>query len=307
MKQPLWITVILPVGLSLLILSLMAKGLLKDPVTDIEIPAGLIIVLIGALLSGMIVLNLLGQRWRGALYEQNMIRARAETAAEHRRFLNRLDHELKNPLMAIRAGLANLAGTTDPAERNRVLASVNSQIQRLSHLITDLRKVAEIGTRSLDASPVNVEELLREIFAIAQDDPEASSRQLTLNLPHPLPLINGDADLLLLALHNLVGNALKFTRPGDQVQISSSVVGDIVLIEVCDTGPGIPEADQVHIWEELYRGRNAQGTAGSGIGLALVHAIVEHHHGQASFRSTSGQGTVVTLQFPVARPVVSTL
>jgi signal transduction histidine kinase len=299
MKRLIWLTVILPVGISLLILVLMTTGLLSDPVIDVEIDESVVVIVIGILLSCMIILNILAQNWRTAIYEQNMIYARAETAAEHRRFLNRLDHELKNPLMAIRAGLVNLAGTTDPETRATIFTSVDSQIQRLSHLITDLRKVADIGVQPLEAGPVNVNELLDEIMLIAREDPNASQRSLSLVLPpSPLPPILGDNDLMLLALHNLVGNALKFTRPGDQIQISGTGVGESVIIEICDTGPGLSTTDQEHIWEELYRGSNAQGVSGSGIGLALVRAIVEHHQGEVSFQSASGQGTVVTLRFP---------
>ncbi|HML20514.1 MAG TPA: HAMP domain-containing sensor histidine kinase [Aggregatilinea sp.] len=303
MKQIVWLTVILPVGISLVILALMANGLLADPEVRVEIDEGLVVVIIGALLSGMIVLNILVQEWRTYMEAQNMMRARAETAAEHRRFLNRLDHELKNPLMAIRAGLANLSGATDPADRADILASVETQAQRLGHLIGDLRKVAEIGAKPLEPSAIDVKDLLEEIYDIARDEPQAADRHLALSLPQPpaaLPGIRGDRDLLLLALHNVVNNAMKFSRPGDRVQISGYTAGGVVLIEVRDTGPGIPEADLAHVWEELYRGHNAQGIAGSGIGLSLVQSIVARHQGRVTLQSTPGQGTAVTLQLPIA-------
>jgi signal transduction histidine kinase len=71
------------------------------------------------------------------------------------------------------------------------------------------------------------------------------------------------------------------------------------VIEVADTGPGIPAAELPHVWEELYRGEGAHGIAGSGLGLPLVRAIINQHRGRIVMRSLVNQGTVITLRFPV--------
>jgi two-component system OmpR family sensor kinase len=137
---------------------------------------------------------------------------------------------------------------------------------------------------------------------LAQSQPEAADRHLSLSIPQapwPLPKVSGDSDLLFLAIHNLLDNALKFTRPGDTVELHASEDGTSLLIEVADTGPGIPADEQPHVWEELYRGEAGRGIPGSGLGLALVHAIAERHNGQVSLRSRPGQGTVFALHLPV--------
>jgi two-component system OmpR family sensor kinase len=72
-----------------------------------------------------------------------------------------------------------------------------------------------------------------------------------------------------------------------------------VTVEVADTGPGIPEADVPHVWDELYRGVDARGIQGSGLGLALVRAIVERHNGRVNLRSRSGEGTVFSVRLPI--------
>jgi two-component system OmpR family sensor kinase len=105
--------------------------------------------------------------------------------------------------------------------------------------------------------------------------------------------------LLFLTVHNLVDNALKFTAPGDTVEVRAFEDDTTVVVEVADTGPGIPEEELPHVWEELYRGHGARGVQGSGLGLALVQAIVERHGGQIGLRSRVGQGTVFTLRLPV--------
>jgi two-component system OmpR family sensor kinase len=105
--------------------------------------------------------------------------------------------------------------------------------------------------------------------------------------------------LLFLAIHNLLDNALKFTRPGDTIELRSFEDGSSVVIEVADTGPGIQEDDIPHVWEELYRGQSARGIPGSGLGLALVKAITDRHNGQVSIRSREGQGTVFSIKLPI--------
>jgi two-component system OmpR family sensor kinase len=227
---------------------------------------------------------------------------RTQVAEERRRFLQRLNHELKNPLTAIRAGLVNVANGLTMATHQHALASVEAQVLRISRLASDLRKLAELEARPLERVPVGVAGLLQEAVALAREQPEARRRRLTLVLPQapwPVPDVLGDWDLLFLAAYNLLDNALKFTRPGDTVEVRASEDGAFVVIEVADTGPGISEEEVPRVWEELYRGQGARGVPGSGLGLALVRAIVERHGGRVALRSRVGQGTVVTLRLPV--------
>ncbi|HEX7394363.1 MAG TPA: histidine kinase dimerization/phospho-acceptor domain-containing protein, partial [Anaerolineaceae bacterium] len=145
-----------------------------------------------------------------------------EAAAVKRRFLRRLDHELKNPLTAIRAGLANLAETHLEEMQRQALSSVEAQTLRLSRLSSDLRKLAELEARPLERTAVNVNEMLQEAYALAQDQPNAAQRDLKLTVPQapwPLPTIQGDRDLLFLAVHNLLDNAIKFTQPGGTIEM----------------------------------------------------------------------------------------
>jgi two-component system OmpR family sensor kinase len=244
------------------------------------------------------ILAALGERRR----QRDVAQLEAETAEERRRFLRRLDHELKNPLTAIQAGLANVSGAPSPETRQAAVESIRSQALRLSRLAADLRKLADLETRPLERTAVDVAELLQEVVEVAQDRLEAPQRELALTVPRapwPLPAVNGDPDLLFLALHNLLTNALKFTQPGDRIEVRALEDGPAVVVEVADTGPGIPAAEIPLVWEELYRGRGARGIPGSGLGLALVRAIAERHGGRVDLRSREGQGTVFTLRLPV--------
>jgi two-component system OmpR family sensor kinase len=101
-----------------------------------------------------------------------------------------------------------------------------------------------------------------------------------------------------LALLNLLNNAVKFSSPGDRVEVRAFEDSEMVIVEIADTGPGIPEAELPFVWQELYRGRGARGVQGSGLGLALVRAITDRHGGQVSIRSRVNQGSVVTMKLP---------
>jgi two-component system OmpR family sensor kinase len=257
----------------------------------------------GLLLSGLVAAGtwLWEQADRRCQHREASLRNQA--AAERRRFLQRLDHELKNPLTAIRAGLANALNDSTAYGQRLALASVEAQVLRISHLAADLRKLGELETRPLELTPVDLAELLQEAVALAQEQSGAESRALSLSLPQvpwPLPEVLGDRDLLFLAVHNLLDNALKFTRPGDAVEVRAFEDRASVVIEVADTGQGIADEEVPRVWEELYRGQGSGGIPGSGLGLALTRAVIERHGGRAGLRSRSGQGTVVTLRLPLA-------
>ena len=142
--------------------------------------------------------------------------------------------------------------------------------------IAESRKLSELETRPLDLDTIDMTVFLEDAFVLAKDDLNARERNLTISIPRapwPLSTINGDRDLLILAIHNLLENAIKFTQSGDTIEMRAFEDGTRVVIEIADTGPGIPKDDQVFIWEELYRGKNARGIPGSGLGLALVRNL----------------------------------
>lgn len=122
-------------------------------------------------------------------------------------------------------------------------------------------------------------------------------------MPSPFPSVTGDRDLLVLAVYNLIENALKFTSPEDSVEVRASEDGQAIVIEVADSGVGIPVEDTPKIFEELYRGSNARSTEGSGLGLALVKRIIALHDGQITVRSSQAEprGTVFTIRLPVSK------
>jgi two-component system OmpR family sensor kinase len=294
----IWLLLLLPGVLGLLMKIFLERGWLENSVLFLRIDLGTLALLLGLMLTILLFIIWGIFLWQDRQFNQEFIQFQASAAEERRQFLQRLDHELKNPLTAIQAGLANLDGSVNtPA-----IESIKAQTQRLSRLVADLRKLAELETRPIERSAVNLSAVIEEAVAITQDGPEADQRSITLSLPQapwPLPEVQGDEDLLLLALLNLLGNAVKFSEPGATVEVRAFEDADMVTIEVADTGPGIPESEVPFVWQELYRGHGARGVPGSGLGLALVRAITERHGGQVTIRNRVRQGTVVTMKIPI--------
>jgi two-component system OmpR family sensor kinase len=291
---------LIPLGLGLVLAAVWQAGLWPNPVIKLRADVGTLLLFLG--LAGSIAWgwSLASQTLAHRHYDQALARLTDEQADSHRRFIRRLDHELKNPLTAIRAALVNLTEQSDSV----ALSGVRSQVDRLARLSADLRKLADLETQPIEREAVDLGQLLTELLELAQQRPENATCHLKLILPHvpwPLPPVAGDRDLLFLALHNMLDNALKFCRTDDTIEIRAFEDGPSIAVEVADTGPGIHPEDLPHLGEELYRGKTTRGTEGSGLGLALVQTIVERHGGSMRIRSRLGQGTVVALRFPVAR------
>ncbi len=252
--------------------------------------------------GGLLAADTVGRRRSGRV-AADVAAARSGAERERRRFVARLDHELKNPLTALLAALAEPAPgvPVEPA----ALRTARDQADRVRRLLTDLRRVADVETTPLDLGPVDVAAVLSEAVGLVTADSGRPVRLALPTAPRPLPTVRGDADLLVVAVHNVVANAVKHTRPGDVVEVRAREAPGPpaqVVVEVADTGPGVPPDEVDLVWEELARGRGAAGTPGSGIGLALVRVVVSRHGGTARLDSRVGAGTAVTLSLPVAGP-----
>ena len=232
--------------------------------------------------------------------------AQREAERSRRSFLRRLDHEIKNPLTGLRAALVNLQESQITDERQHATENASRAVERLTRLLTDLRKLSDLGERPLERSVVDIPDLLQDAVDAAHVLPAYEERDVSLlipKVPSPFPCVTGDRDLLVLAVYNLIENALKFTSADDSVEVRAAEDGKSILIEVADSGVGVPAEDAPKIFEEFFRGSNARSTAGSGLGLALVHRIVSLHGGKISVRSNqeNPRGTVFTMRLPVMK------
>jgi signal transduction histidine kinase len=295
-----WWLIFIPISMGLTASVVIYFRAQPNPVFYVQADLWIIVLAIGI---GLTILTAVTLAFLDRI-EKTKLDATIHYAEDRRRFLRRLDHEFKNPLTAILAGLANLSVIENAEDHTASLTSVQAQVDRLRRLVAELRKLSELETRPLDLGPINMTELLEDCYTLAKDHPQSEERMLSISIPRapwPLPSIKGDRDLLVLAIHNLVDNAIKFTHPGDTIEMRAYEDSNHVVIEVADTGPGIPEDEISHVWEELYRGALARGVQGSGLGLALVRSIVSRHDGDITLRSRSGEGTVFMMRLPIGK------
>ena len=274
------------------------------PILLFKIDVSLLVFLAGLSITLFLLAFCLG----AALIEKRSSKVIEDTLREseqgRQRFLRRLDHEIKNPLTGLRAALVNLQESGNSAERLRASENAGRAVERLTRLLTDLRKLSDLEERPIERILVDVPDLLDDVVEAARELPSYQGRNINLlipKVPSPFPSVTGDRDLLVLAVYNLVENALKFTSAHDWLEIRALEDGKAIVIEVADSGAGISSEDQSKIFEELYRGSNAQSTEGSGLGLALVNRIVALHGGVVDVRSNQRQprGTVFTVRLPV--------
>jgi len=294
--KPRWLYRVLALVAFLLFLALLVgmilqSGLVSNPVFRLQMRIDLGTVLLAAGLLGAIFLV-------GSVAE-----AQQKANQTRQRFVRRLDHELRNPLAAIRTMLTYLSLDSSATDKAQTLQDIQTQLARLTRLTADLRKVAELETRVIERTPVDMQELLEEVAASLQINPLYSTRQIHLLFPQapcPLPPVMGDGDLLSSVFYNLLDNACKFTQAGDNIELHGLEDSHGLVVEIADTGPGIHDDDLPHIFEELYRGRNASGVAGSGLGLSLVQQIVIRHGGSITVRNRLEQGVTFTVRLPLS-------
>jgi signal transduction histidine kinase len=265
-----------------------------------EISLGNLAIIACACSTAGLIVGALVQRRNREREERIQAKIREQHTAAQHRFLQRLDHELKNPLTTIQLGLANLQSCI-PLEEHQSFTRIEEQTRRLQGLVEGLRRLTKLETIDFERESVDLNELLEEV--VNRMGASASSRNLVLNvrqIPWKLPSVSGDRDLLEVALRNLLDNAIKYTPSNGTIEIRASENGHDALVEIADTGMGIRADDLPHIYEELYRGSNVREFAGSGLGLAIVKRIIDLHQGQINISSRPGEGTVITLHLPLA-------
>jgi len=288
-------------------ISLLAQGLWNPvPILVFKMDVGVVMFLAGLGITLFLLAIWIGVTSNSGIASRLVENAIRDAEQGRRRFLRRLDHEMKNPLTGLRAALVNLQEAQSKDERIRAGENAKRAQERLSVLLSDLRKLADLEERQIERVRIDIPDLLNDVVDAARSIPMYEGRNINLfvtKVPSPFPCVIGDRDLLVLALYNLVENALKFTSLDEPVEVRALEDGKAIVVEVADSGAGILTEDLPKIFEELYRGSNARGIEGSGLGLALVNRIVTLHGGQIFVRSRqeNPRGTVFTVRLPEGR------
>ncbi|MBN1563085.1 MAG: GAF domain-containing protein, partial [Anaerolineae bacterium] len=222
-------------------------------------------------------------------------------------FVSNVSHELRTPLANLKLYLS-LLEQGRPERRADYMNVMDREIERLTRLIDELLQISRLESERRDDRPqtrvtVDLEQLITGVIQQNAARAERQHKELLCEFEiKPLPVIQGNPDQLVRALTNLVGNSINYTPEGGRISVRSRVTQsptESVIIEVVDTGIGIPAQDLPTIFERFKRGSNVNSTPGTGLGLAIIKEIVELHQGKIEVESEEGQGSLFRLSLPV--------
>lgn len=226
-------------------------------------------------------------------------------AAEERqrRLTGDIAHELRTPLANLRGYLEALRdGVVQPTPD--LLDSLHEEALLQQRIVDDLQvlALAEAGALTYHFAEVELRELLETSRTAHHAQAEAAGVTLVVDAPEPVRVV-ADADRLRQVVGNLVGNALRATARGGTVTLTLRPRGDRAVVEVRDTGKGIPEEHLPHLFDRFWRADPSRGraTGGSGLGLSITRQIVTDHGGTIEATSRVGVGTTFTTTLPTAR------
>ena len=225
-----------------------------------------------------------------------------QTESMRRQLIGDVAHELRTPLSTIKAAMEGLIDGVLPPQPETYQQVIREadRMQRLVHDLQELSRV-EAGAYSLERAPHSVETLLEA--AVARLERQYSDKGVSLDqsLSDDLPPVMVDESRIGQVLLNLLGNALQYTSPGGRVEISAETTADMVVIQITDTGQGIPMEHLRYIFNRFYRVDKSRSRAGggSGVGLTIAKHIVEAHGGRIWAESPGvDQGSTFSFTVP---------
>jgi two-component system, OmpR family, sensor histidine kinase SenX3 len=223
-----------------------------------------------------------------------------------RDFVANVSHELKTPATSLRLLAESLEETLDedPVQARLFAAQLKKETERFSHLITDLLDLARLESEERVENPVPVDVRGVLMSVLARTRRVARNKNITLQWKRfgraAQYTVLGDETQLASMFTNLVDNAVKYTPPGGEVEVTGGFEGSEIVIRVSDTGIGIPEGKLPRIFERFYRVDKARSkeTGGTGLGLSIVKHVAENHGGRVTVESTPGEGSTFTVYLP---------
>jgi signal transduction histidine kinase len=235
-----------------------------------------------------------------ALENARLYRAAERAIAARDDVLAVVSHDLRNPVGRVRLAAQLLLEMDQVApEGRRTVAMVIRAADEMTRLIGDLLDVARIeaGRLSLELAPLDLEELLERLDESHAAFARERDLRWRVERAPASATVHADADRLLQALGNLVGNAMKFTPEGGEVRIGVEVEEEAVRLGVHDSGPGMDEVQLAHVFDRFWQASSGD-RRGAGLGLAIARGIVEAHAGRLWLESDPGRGTSAWIELP---------
>ncbi len=268
-----------------------------------------------------------GETLKGVAVTIQDLTREVELNAAQSRFISNVSHELRTPLFNIKSYVETLHDLRDQLseeEKSEFLEVANNETDRLTRLVNDVLDLSKLESgKEIDFEPIDLRNAMEQTLRNYRLNAEDREVLLELDMDESLPSVLGSWDLILQVLDNLVGNSLKFNRPGGRLKLSAYTWPDSckaspiesandapycefisplpkIRVEVADTGCGIKFDDQKRIFDRFYRVENSVHTeAGTGLGLSIVRGIIERHGGEVGMASELNIGTTFWFELPL--------
>ncbi|MBX3066201.1 MAG: PAS domain S-box protein [Anaerolineae bacterium] len=228
-------------------------------------------------------------------------RQRVELLAD---FIRDTSHDLRTPITVITTSLYSVRQLEDPVRRNAKIDAIEAQLKYLNNLIEQLQQMAVLDSiREIKTTPFNINRMVKDAINAVTTETSKRGQMLGYSFERDLPLVELDVEKFYRALRNVLDNAIYFTPDGGSIQLTTRLNEQehTVVIEIADSGNGIPADQLPRVFERFYKVDRSRGlgSGGSGLGLAMVKRILELHGGRVEMQSEVGVGTKVQLILPL--------
>lgn len=254
------------------------------------------------------LLAMLANMTAGTLQQLRVNEALARLKRAKSEYVSLVTHEMRLPLTAVKGYvdlMANeLVGPLNE-QQQEFLVVIQRNVRRMSNLLRDLSQInrLESGQLRLEKRPFALAEVVEAVVGRYQEQLNGRCQTLHLHLPHSLPPVYADPDRVTQILASLLSNAHKYTPTGGHINLTITANSASVDVAIEDTGIGIAEADQPHLFTQFFRANDdlVREQSGWGLGLYLVKKLIETQGGSIGCHSVPGQGTTFTFTLPLGR------
>jgi len=220
-----------------------------------------------------------------------------------RELIGNISHEFRTPLAGIKAMVETLSGGAidDKAAASDFLTRIDGEVDRLTQLVAELTELSRIetGKAELKKEPIDLNQLAEEVISHLSPQVERQQLSISRDFATSLPSVPADKDRVRQVITNLVHNAIKFTPTGGRIRITTRALQGSVVVDIADTGIGIPKEDLPRVFERFYKGDKSRAGEGTGMGLAIVKHVIEAHGGTVWVRSEEGEGSTFGFSLPL--------
>lgn len=232
----------------------------------------------------------------------SMITKTHELISELKDVSDNIAHDLRTPLTRIR-GMLDVTIDSNPGKEDyqEMASEIAEECDRLVNIINTMLEITQTdsGVKQLFFKEVNVSKIIEEAYNLFSALAEEKKLYIQLKIPLVPIIINADGVALQRVVSNLLDNAIKYTPENGKILITVTTKVNNVMISIKDTGFGISEDEQKHIFERFYRGDSSRSQPGNGLGLSLASALVKAHHGKIEVQSSLGSGSEFRVILPL--------